>query len=60
MTKQLLDEADVGAILEHVSRTRVAEEMAGAPSRESRAHDVSANEVAQPILDERLAVVGEE
>jgi hypothetical protein len=60
MTEQLLDVANVGAVLEHVGGTRVPEEMAGASTGKPGSNDVASHKVAQPILDERLAVVGEE
>ena len=60
VTEHLLDEADVGAVLQHERRHGVAEQMAGARLADPRRVDDAAHELREAPGVERLAVVVEE
>lgn len=59
VAEDLLDEAHVGAALEHLRRHRVAEDVARAGLAEVGALHVAGDEVADPAQAERLASPGE-
>ena len=60
MAEQLLDEADVGPVLQHVGRAGVAEQVAGAGAPDGGGVNGASHPVADKAAGEALAVAAEE
>src|SRR6188508_3228679 len=60
MAEQRLDESNIGSVLQHVSRARVAQQVACSRCRKARVGDIPLDQIAQAVLAERLAIVGDE